>query len=102
MSRSQQPSWDPAARLLTAAEVLPALAAGGAVVSARSLRRWAQTGLLRPAGVSTSGAPLYRELDVLLAEQRARQARPGAARRHDARVQALAALAAAHPADGHT
>jgi len=62
---------DPAARLLTTAE-----AAEAAHVSEQDIRNWARPsrGLLTPADHDAEGRPLYRELDVLRAEQHTRRA----------------------------
>jgi hypothetical protein len=98
--------WNPTARLLD-----PAAAAGAIQDLARlrgssldresadrTLRRWRARGWLTPAAVvadlGRGRVEMFRESDVLLAEARARAARPGAARRRRARVAALAAVAA--------
>jgi hypothetical protein len=62
---------DPAARLLTTAE-----SAEVARVTEQDIRNWARParGLLTPADHDTDGRPLYRELDVLRAEQQTRRA----------------------------
>lgn len=62
---------DPAARLLTTAE-----SAQVAHVTEQDIRNWARPsrGLLAPADHDRDGKPLYRELDVLRAEQRTRRA----------------------------
>lgn len=62
---------DPAARLLTTAE-----SAQAAHVTEQDIRNWARPsrGLLTPADHDKDGRPLYRELDVLRAEQRTRRA----------------------------